>query len=44
MFGIITLEDNLYILELVRIAHIFNNFKFAQNICDKNPMLLQYFK
>ena len=44
MFGIIALDNNEYNIKLVRVANIFNNFKFAQNVYSTQPMQLQYFK
>ena len=44
MFGIISLDNTEYNIKLVRIANIFKDFKFAQNIYSTEPMQLQYFK
>lgn len=42
MFGIINLDT--YDIKLVRVANIFKEFKFAQNVYSTEPMRLQYFK
>ena len=42
MFGIINLDT--YDIKLVRVANIFKEFKFAQNVYSTEPMKLQYFK
>ena len=44
MFGIISLDNTEYNIKLVRIANIFKDFKFAQNVYSIEPMQLQYFK
>ena len=44
MFGIISLDNTEYNIKLVRIANIFKDFKFAQNVYSTEPMQLQYFK
>lgn len=44
MFGIISLDNTEYSIKLVRIANIFKDFKFAQNVYSTEPMQLQYFK
>lgn len=44
MFGIISLDSTEYNIKLVRIANIFKDFKFAQNVYNTEPMQLQYFK
>ena len=44
MFGIISLDTTEYDIKLVRIANIFKDFKFAQNVYSTEPMQLQYFK
>ena len=42
MFGIIELDNSQYKIKLVRIANIFDNFKFNQTTFSKNQMQLQY--
>lgn len=44
MFGIISLDTTEYDIKLVRVANIFKDFKFAQNVYSTEPMQLQYFK
>ena len=44
MFGIISLDNTEYDIKLVRVANIFKDFKFAQNVYSTEPMQLQYFK
>ena len=42
MFGIIELDNSQYKIKLVRIANIFDNFKFNQTTFSKGQMQLQY--
>ena len=44
MFGIISLDNTKYDIKLVRIANIFKDFNFTQNVYSTEPMQLQYFK